>query len=146
MSEESSQQGQDESSKKDEAEPRVDEGWKKSVAEERDRLKEKQKARAKEEARSEELPEPEFRVFVAGLYTQTLMALGEVENPLTHKSEKNLREAQYLIDTIDMLKQKTQGNLSPEEDSYLVSLLHDLRMRYVRVAKQPAEEQQKESE
>jgi len=146
MSEESSQQEQDESSTKEEAERRVDEGWKKSVAEERDKLKEQQKARAKAEGRAEELPEPEFRVFVAGLYTQTLMALGEVENPLTHKSEQNLREAQYVIDTIDMLKQKTRGNLSPEEDSYLVSLLHDLRMRYVRVAKQPGEERQKGSE
>jgi hypothetical protein len=146
MSDESSQREQDENGKKEVTEPRVDEGWKESVAEERDRLKEQHEARAEEEGHAEELPEPEFRVFVAGLYTQTLMALGEVANPLTHKTEKNLREAQYLVDTIDMLKQKTQGNLSPEEDSYLVSLLHDLRMRYVTVAKQQGDEKQTESE
>ena len=146
MSEASGQQEQDQSGNKEEAEPRVDEGWKKSVAEEQDRLKEQQKARAQDEASAKEVPEPDFRVFVAGLYTQTLMSLGEVENPLTHKSEKNLPEAQFLIDTIDMLKQKTEGNLSSEEESYLVSLLHDLRMRYVRAAGQPAEEEQETRE
>ena len=146
MSEESGRQQQDQSSKRKEAAPRVDEGWKKSVAEEQDRMKEEQQARTQEEPRAKELPEPDFRVFVAGLYTQTLMALGEVENPLTHKREKNLPESQFLIDTIDMLKQKTQGNLSSEEDSYLVSLLHDLRMRYVSAAGQPAQEEQEKQE
>jgi len=144
MSEQNDGQGQQEGERKEEAAPRVDEGWKKSVAEERQELRGEQgpQAEQKDQAEAGELPAAEFRIFVAGLYTQTLMALGEVENTVTHKKEASLPEAQYLIDTIDMLKQKTQGNLSSEEESYLISLLHDLRMRYVSAAGQPAEKEE----
>ena len=86
-------------------------------------------------------PEPDFRVFLAGLYTQTLISLGELKHPVTQKSEQDLPEAQYLIDTISMLRQKTQGNLSDEEQTYLDHLLHDLRMRYVSAARPPAAQQ-----
>ncbi len=71
-----------------------------------------------------------------------IMALGEVENPVTKEKGRDLSEAQYLIDTIDMLRLKTQGNLSSEEEGYLSSLLNDLRMRYVDTAGQPAKEGQ----
>lgn len=84
-----------------------------------------------DELRSEQLPEPNFQVFLAGLYAQTLMSLGEVENPVTTKRERNLAEAQYLIDTIDMLKDKAEGNLTEQEQHYVENLLHDLRIRYV---------------
>ena len=115
----------------------MDEDWKKSVAEERDKLREEQAPgpeQKQQESPPQALPEPDFRVFLAGLYTQTLVALGELENPVSHTKEKALPEAQFLIDTIDMLRKKTEGNLSAEEGDYLTSLLHDLRMRYVSAA------------
>ncbi len=125
----------------------VDKDWKKSVAEEREKLKEQeQKQRKAQDAPSGQYPEPDLRVFMAGLYAQTLAALGESENPLTHKKEQSLPEAQYLIDTIDMLKRKTQGNLSAEEESYLAGLLHDLRMRYVDAVGKPEAGQQSKAE
>jgi hypothetical protein len=77
------------------------------------------------------LPPPDFRTFLAGLFTQTLMELGEIENPLTRQKRTNLPEASYLIDTIDMLRDKTRGNLQQDEEEYLNALLHDLRLRYV---------------
>ena len=80
-------------------------------------------------------PEASFPVFLAGLYTQTLVALGEIENPLSGKAEANLPEAQYLIDIIVILQKKTSGNLTSEEESYLNALLHNLRMRYVEAAR-----------
>ena len=146
MEEENSRRDQGQSGQKEEAELHVDEDWKKSVVEERERLGEEQvrqrKQQVREQAVPKELPAPDFRVFVAGLYTQTLMALGEVENPVTKEKGRDLSEAQYLIDTIDMLRLKTQGNLSSEEEGYLSSLLNDLRMRYVDAAGQPAKEGQ----
>lgn len=123
----------------------VDEDWKKSVQEERQKLQEEaEKKRPAEQARPKQYPQPDLSIFLAGLYSQTLVTLGEIENPLTKKKEQDLPEAQYLIDTIGMLKEKTKGNLTPEEDDYLASLLHNLRMRYVAAAGQPQRPQEPE--
>jgi hypothetical protein len=88
--------------------------------------------RAKEQSEAETPPEPDFQSFLAGLYTQTLVSLGAVENPVSGRRQSDLSQAQYLIDTIGMLKKKTEGNLQHQEQQYLLSLLQDLRMRYVR--------------
>ena len=83
-------------------------------------------------------------MFLAGLYTQTLMALGLVESPVSGKKEARLEEAQYLIDTIKMLQEKTKGNLTQEESTYLENLLYDLRMRYIEASKGAPAEQKAE--
>jgi hypothetical protein len=133
-------------------EPRVraDEDWKKSVAEERQRLREQEEQRqgqsrpdARERAGPTSFPEPSIQIFLAGLYTQTLVALGALEDPATGKPEKNVAEAAYLIDTIDMLRTKTEGNLTDDESAYVQNLLYDLKMRYVS-ATEGAGEAQKE--
>jgi hypothetical protein len=84
--------------------------------------------------------EASFQVFLAGLYSQTMVALGEFESPVSGQLEKNLPGASYLIDTIAMLQKKTEGNLDTEESQYLRNLLHDLRMRYVNATKKEEEE------
>ncbi|HEX5035245.1 MAG TPA: DUF1844 domain-containing protein [bacterium] len=58
-------------------------------------------------------------------------ALGISPNPRNGKLELRLPEAKYSIDLLAMLQQKTQGNLSPEEEKFLQALLYDLRLRYV---------------
>lgn len=134
-SNENQQQGQDQQG----AEFTVDEEWKQSVAREQGEGKDENASETPEQSAKQpsvaELPSPDFRVFLAGLYTQTLMSLGELENPVTKSTEKNLRESQYIIDTIDMLRHKTEGNLTDEEEHYIEGLLHDLRIRYVAAAK-----------
>jgi hypothetical protein len=80
------------------------------------------------------LPKPNLIMFLAGLATQALIQLGEVEHPITKKKEKDLDEAKYTIDLIEMLEEKTKGNLTPEEKRYLDELLYDLRMRFVAAA------------
>ncbi len=115
-------------------EPRVqaDEDWKKSVAEEKERLRrEEQAAAAEDAAEAGPPPEADLRIFLAGLYTQTLVCLGEIAHPASGETEQSLPEAQYLIDTIAMLKDKTKGNLTPEEAAYVDNILYDLRMRFV---------------
>ncbi len=111
-------------------EPRVqaDEDWKKSVAEEKERLR-RQERQATPEAGPP--PEADIRIFLAGLYTQTLVCLGDIAHPASGEAEQSLPEAQYLIDTIAMLKDKTKGNLTAEEGAYVDNILYDLRMRFV---------------
>ena len=140
---------QDEADRGKEEEPRVhvDQDWKKKVAEERERIREQEQeeqSQKQEQKRAEPLPEANLQVFLAGLYTQTLMALGLVESPVSGKKEAHLEEAQYLIDTIKMLEEKTKGNLTEEESRYLDNLLYDLRMRYIEASKAAPEQENAE--
>jgi hypothetical protein len=75
-----------------------------------------------------------FTTFVLSLSASALQQLGvEMEEGLP-KSEVNLVLAKQSIDILEMLDQKTQGNLSDEESHLLHALLYDLRMRYVQAA------------
>jgi hypothetical protein len=74
--------------------------------------------------------EPNFSVFVSSLSMQTLIFLGEIDNPITHKKEENLDQAKYIIDTLAILKEKTKGNLTAGEANLIDSVLYELRMKY----------------
>lgn len=74
--------------------------------------------------------EPNFSMFVSSLSMQTLIFLGEIDNPITHKKEENLNQAKYIIDTLVMLKEKTKGNLTANEANLIDNVLYELRMKY----------------
>ncbi len=78
------------------------------------------------------LPEIDFTNFILSLSTSTLIQLGEIQDPFTQQSAKNLPLAKQTIDLIGMLKEKTQGNLSPEEEKVIEYVLYDLRLKYVK--------------
>jgi hypothetical protein len=73
----------------------------------------------------------DFSVFVTGLGMQALISLGEMPNPVDNKKEKNLNQAKYMIDILDMIKEKTKGNLTNEEANLLDDMLYQLRMKYL---------------
>ncbi|MFO7155462.1 MAG: DUF1844 domain-containing protein [Pseudomonadota bacterium] len=73
----------------------------------------------------------DFLTFVFSLGSSALVHLGDAPNPETGKLEKNLVLARETIDVLSMLQEKTKGNLTPEEERFLGSLLYDLRLRYV---------------
>jgi hypothetical protein len=73
-----------------------------------------------------------FASFVLSLSSSALYHFGEIPDPATNKKQRNLLMAKQTIDILGILKEKTAGNLSPEEDALLSNLLYDLRMRYVR--------------
>ena len=80
-------------------------------------------------------PKMDFDSFLF-MYVQTaLVHLGELEYPVEGKAEENLQAAAQIIDTLDMLKEKTRGNLTQQEDQYFETVLFDLRMRFVEKAK-----------
>lgn len=60
-----------------------------------------------------------------------LMSLGKLKNPVTDKLEKNFEFAKVLIDTLDMLKEKTKGNLSEYEEQFINETLKELKLDYV---------------
>ena len=76
-------------------------------------------------------PPIDFPSYVLTYYTQGLVLLGEVPNPYTNKTEENLEGARHTVDILGMLKEKTKGNLAPEEDKLLESVLYELRIKYM---------------
>lgn len=121
---------------------KVDEEWKAQVAREKERLGSREAGRPKEEERA--LPPASFVSFISSLAAQTLIQLGEVENPLTGKRRIDLPGAQYSIDLLTVLRDKTKGNLSQEEERQLDGALFDLRMRFVQASQCPPEQSGRE--
>ncbi|MCP3678457.1 MAG: DUF1844 domain-containing protein [Deltaproteobacteria bacterium] len=66
--------------------------------------------------------------------TSALMHLGEPPASATNRVEQNLLLARHTIDTLEMLQEKTRGNLSEDESVVFESLLADLKMRYVKAS------------
>jgi hypothetical protein len=77
------------------------------------------------------LPEVTMATFVFSLSSSALVHLGEIPEPETNMSRVDLPIAKQIIDTLGMLQEKTKGNLDPDEERLLRSVLYDLRMRYV---------------
>ncbi|MFA6217064.1 MAG: DUF1844 domain-containing protein [Candidatus Omnitrophota bacterium] len=103
----------------------IDETWKEKAKQEKETLK-----------GQEDLipPEPDFNFFVSTLSLQATIFLGLIPNPATNKKEENLTQAKFLIDTIAMLKDKTKGNLTSEEEDLSENVLYELRMQYITVS------------
>ena len=107
----------------EEIKKKVDEDWKKRVE------KEKKECQEKEET----YHEPTFSILISSLSMQAMISMGKLENPLTGKKEENLEQARFLIDTLGILKEKTKGNLTAEEERFLEDSLFHLRMNYVEI-------------
>lgn len=58
-------------------------------------------------------------------------ALGKTPNPVTNKKEVNLQLGKLIIDTLEMLKTKTKGNLNSNEIAILENVLSSLKMTYI---------------
>lgn len=82
------------------------------------------------------MPPASFELLVTTLATEALVALGQVPHPATNKAELHRNHAQYIIDTLDVLRQKTKGNLSPQEQQLIDDVLHQMRLLFVAVANQ----------
>lgn len=76
-------------------------------------------------------PVPDFKFFITTLSLQATIFLGQIPNPATQKSEEDLPQAKFIIDTLGMLQEKTKGNLNKEESDLLESLLYELRTVYL---------------
>ncbi|MDD5348221.1 MAG: DUF1844 domain-containing protein [Candidatus Omnitrophica bacterium] len=109
----------------EEEKKKVDEAWKDRIEKER-----KEKEAAGEQP-AEETIEADFGFFISTLALQASIALGAIANPVTQKKEENMAQAKLIIDTLGVLKEKTKGNLSTEEDGLLENVLYELRTLYI---------------
>ena len=122
-----------------EIQKKVDSEWKKKAEEEKEKLEQvKEKIEEKIEADAGPLPPPTFLGFLEGLALEAQLALGLIKHPQTNEAKVDLVAAQYVIDTISLLQEKTKGNLTSDEDRLLQNLLTELRFRFVQARPNPA--------
>ena len=90
------------------------------------------------EASQEEVhfPEIDFTHFLLSLSTSALIQLGEVPDPVSKQSAKQLPLAKQTIDIIGMLQEKTKGNLTLEEQRLLENSFTELRFRFVQISEE----------
>lgn len=79
-----------------------------------------------------------FLNYVTSLGFQAMIFMGVIPHPMTDKIEKNLAQAKFLIDTLSMLKEKTVGNLTEQENNLLESSIYELQMKYVELVQEEA--------
>ncbi|MBK7707755.1 MAG: DUF1844 domain-containing protein [Acidobacteria bacterium] len=88
---------------------------------------------------SEEIPGAEdpasFVNFLSTLATNAAAALGAMPHPATGQRQLDLDSGKYWLDVLGMLRDKTKGNLHPQEARLLDGLLADLRMQYVKLVR-----------
>ena len=97
-------------------------------------MSEENETKKKPSPESSEMPLPEitFPSLIFSLSSTALFHLGELPDPQTHEKKKDLPLAKHTIDTIAMLKEKTAGNLTGDEEKFIENILTDLRLRYVK--------------
>jgi hypothetical protein len=76
-----------------------------------------------------------FSTFVLSLSTSALVHLAELPDPMSNERKVNLPLAKQTIAIIEMLQEKTKGNLTDVESQLIEDLLYDLRIKYVQAAK-----------
>ncbi len=65
---------------------------------------------------------------------QASLFLGRLPNPQSGKAEVLLDPAKLFIDQLEMIREKTRGNLTSQETEILSSVLSDLQMAFVQAS------------
>ena len=75
-----------------------------------------------------------FIEFIMMQAQQAALCLGQIPHPSTGKAEVNLEAARMFIEHLEIVKEKTRGNLSKDEEKILSSILSELQLAFVHVA------------
>ena len=80
-------------------------------------------------------PETPFANFIEPLIAQAYMSLGMLRNPYQPQAKVDPGAARQMIDILNLLQEKTAGNLTPEEEDFLTTHLGELKLAYVQRTK-----------
>ena len=80
-------------------------------------------------------PKLNFMSYILMMYQSGLISLGKIENPITKKTHAEIEEAKSIIELIEVLEEKTKGNLTTEEDKTMKMVLDTLRNNLSEVIK-----------
>lgn len=77
--------------------------------------------------------EASFSMLIMSIASSAIMAMGLAPNPQTSETMKDKNMARFNIDLLLVLQEKTKGNLTAEESTFLDNLIKDLQMKFVSV-------------
>ena len=117
----------------DEPKIQVDADWKAEAQAEKERL-DKAEKKVEERAEANKIPEASFRGLLGILASQALMGLGVQQDPSGKGVLVDLEGSKFTIDLMGMLQEKTNGNLTKEEEAELKQLITELQSRFVQIA------------
>jgi hypothetical protein len=122
---------------------KVDEDWKKRAQQEKELDAQKVGDRPTPgaegtPAKAEPKPHPLFPSLVESLASQALMFMGAMRDPMTGASHADPRQAQTMIEMLQMLEAKTQGNLAKEELEMFKQVMNEIRMTFVQLTQPQA--------
>ena len=93
-----------------------------------------------------ELDDELFAILVMNFQSSAMISMGKIIHPITKKITRNLNEAKFAIDMINMISNKTKGNLSTEEESLIQKVLTELRLNYIDEVKKDEEAKKQKAE
>jgi len=111
----------------------IDSDWKTEAAREKERLA----AQERKEAGSAGEPPIGFLDLVNLLAMQAAIGLGGYQGPGGERIAPNPIAAKHNIDLLEVLQEKTKGNLSADEEKMLGAVLYELRMNFVNATTTP---------
>jgi hypothetical protein len=109
----------------------IDEDWKSQVEKEKESIAQQPKSEPSAEVDPHNLPPASLEMLVTTFASEAMVALGQLPNPFTNEHSINWEHARYTIDMLQVLQDKTKGNLSNDEAAMLETLLHQLRLAFV---------------
>lgn len=72
----------------------------------------------------------DIKSIVLLLATQCMINLGEIKDPVTKKIDIKLEKAEIFIDLLEELKLKTEGNLTEEQNKFMMEIVENLKNIY----------------
>ena len=107
-----------------------DEDWKAQAQQEKEKLDDKT------EEQAQQVPPANMMTLINSLVLQAMLYMGKLTDPNNPQAQPqiNLDAAKHHIDMLEVLEQKTEGNLTDGEKQSLSLALHEMRMMYVQAA------------
>lgn len=116
----------------------IDEDWKAQAQKEKEELAKEAEAEKETEEKQEQakkqLPAADFSGLVSMLTTQAFFALGLIRTEEDKDQPVDLQLAKYNIDMLEVIEQKSKGNLTEDEEKLISDALHQLRMAFVKIS------------
>lgn len=108
----------------------VDDDWKEQARREKERLA----TEAQAAAQPRDVQPTGFMEIVNLMVMQAMAGLGLLAGPGRERIPPNLEAAKHFIDMLQVLDEKTKGNLTADEKRVLDQVLYEMRMTYVQLA------------
>ena len=73
----------------------------------------------------------DFSAFILSLNASCMIHMGEIPDPVDMTRSVNLPAAKHTIEILEIIEDKSQGNLDENEKKLLEDIIYNLRMKYV---------------